>query len=112
MFLHVLGHVKADKRFLAAEKEFGEPAGDLRLADAGGAEKQEAANGAAGSLEARAAAADRARERSNGFVLADDALVEFHFDAQEFLLFVFLDGSDGDARPARDDFFDVFAADD
>jgi hypothetical protein len=77
-----------------------------------GPEEQEAAHGAPRSLQPGAAAANRARQGGNGFVLADDALVQLDFDAQQFLLLVFLDRGDGDAGPARDHFFDVFARDD
>src|SRR5258708_4253048 len=63
-------------------------------------------------LETRAAAADGASQGGDGPILADDALVEFRLDAQKFLLFVFLDGSDADAGPARNDLFNVFAGDD
>ena len=38
--------------------------------------------------------------------------MQFLFDAEELLRFFFLDGGDGDAGPAADDVFDVFAADD
>ena len=37
--------------------------------------------------------------------------MQFLFDAQEFLRFFFFDRSDGDAGPARDYVFDVFAVD-
>src|SRR5215469_3103177 len=53
-----------------------------------------------------------ARERGDGFVLTDDALVQFRLDAQQLLLFVFFDGSNGDPGPAGDNFFDVFAGHD
>ncbi len=38
--------------------------------------------------------------------------MQLDFDAQQFLLFVFLDGADVDPRPARHHFFDVLARDD
>src|SRR4029077_16074014 len=111
MLLHVFGHVEADERFLAAEQEIRQPARHFPLADAGGPEEQEATARAAGGLEAGAAAADGASESGDGAVLADDAPVQFLFDAQELLLFVFLDGGDGDAGPARHDLFDILARD-
>ena len=100
---------KRTSDFSRAEQELGQTAGHFRLADAGGSEEQEAANRAARGLEAGAAAANGARQRGDGLVLADDALVQFLFDAQQFLLLVFLDGGDGDAGPARNHVFDVFA---
>ena len=45
------------------------------------------------------------------FVLRDDALVQLFFDAQQLLGLFFLDRSDGNAGPARDDVFDIFAVD-
>src|SRR5208282_1508754 len=82
------------------------------FAHAGGAEEQEAAYGAARGLEAGAAAADGPGQRSDGLVLADDALVQFFLDADEFLLFVFLDGGHFHAGPAGHYFFNVLAGDD
>src|SRR6202158_500870 len=112
VFFHELRHVEANQRLLRTKQEFRETAGDFRLANAGGAKEEEAANGTRRIFQARAAAANSARESSDGFVLADHALVQFRFDAQKFLLLVFLDRSNRDARPARDDFFDIFASDD
>ena len=54
---------------------------------------------------ARASARDR-------FLLADDALVQFLFDAQELGDFFFADGGHRDAGPARDHVFDVVLGDD
>src|SRR5437879_3260161 len=90
VFFHELRHVEANQRFLRPKKEFGQAAGDLGLADAGGPEEKEAAHGAHRRLEAGAAAANGARERGNGLVLADDTLVQLRLDAQELLLLVFL----------------------
>jgi hypothetical protein len=50
VLLHVLGHVDADHGGLVVEEELGEGARGLGLADAGGAEKDEAADGRLGSL--------------------------------------------------------------
>src|SRR5262249_10264212 len=79
---------------------------------ASGAQEKEAANGTHGRLESGAAAANGASERGNGFVLADDALVQLRLDAQEFLLLVFFNRSNGNSGPAGDNFFDVFAGHD
>src|SRR5437899_12912510 len=65
--------------------------------------------GAHRRLEAGAAAANGARERGNGLVLADDTLVQLRLDAQELLLLVFLDGGNGNAGPAGDNLLDIFA---
>src|SRR2546429_6709535 len=109
VFFHELRHIEANQRFLRPKKEFGQAAGDLGLADAGGPEEKEAAHGAHRRLEAGAAAANGARERGNGLVLADDTLVQLRLDAQELLLLVFLDGGNGNAGPAGDNLLDIFA---
>ncbi len=112
MLLHELGHVEAYQRLLRTKQKFRKAAGNFRLSDTSRPEEKEAAHRTQRGLEARAAAADGASKGSDGPVLADDALVEFRLDAQEFLLFVFLDGSDADAGPARNDLFNVFAGHD
>src|SRR5262249_38598150 len=82
VLLHEFGHIETNQRFFGAEKELRETPGDFGLADAGGAEKEEAAHGTGRRLQASAAAANRASECGDGFVLADDALVELRFDAE------------------------------
>src|SRR2546430_16115730 len=112
MLFHEFRHVEADQRLLRTEQKLRQAPGDFRLADAGGPKEAEATDGAQRRLEASAAAANGAGQRSNSFVLTNDAFVKFRLDAQQFLLLVFLDGSDTDAGPARNDFFNVFAGDD
>src|SRR6267378_609862 len=112
MLFHELRHIEAYQRLLRTKQKFREAARDFRLANTGRPEEEEAAHRSQGRLESCAAASNGASQRGDGFVLADDALVQFRLDAQKFLLFVFLDGSDADARPARDDFFNVFAGHD
>src|SRR5215212_9836135 len=48
-----------------------------------------------------------ARERRDGRALRDDAASQLVLDAKELLRLLLLEGGDGDARPARDDVFDV-----
>jgi len=79
MLLHVFGHIEANQRFFAAKQEFRKPPRDFRLPHAGWPEEQETSNGAAGRLKSGAAAANGASERGNGFVLADDSLVQIRF---------------------------------
>src|SRR5712692_4876264 len=109
MLLHELRHVEAYQRLLRTKQKLRQAPGDFRLADAGRPEEEEAAHRTQRRLESRAAATNGAGQRGDGLVLADDALMEFWLNAQKFLLFVFLDGGDADAGPARDDFFNVFA---
>ena len=85
MLLHVLGHVDLDERVLVAEQELGERAGELGLADAGGAEEDERAARALRILDARAGTADGLGDRDDRLVLADHALVELVLHAHELL---------------------------
>ena len=111
MLLHEFGHVEADQSLLGAEHELRQGARDFGLADARGSEKQERADGAVRILQAGAGAADGARQGADGLILRNDALVQFFFDAQEFLRLFLFDRGDGHAGPPRDDIFDVLAVD-
>ena len=51
VLLHVLRHVEADQRVIAAEQEIGERPRELGLADAGGPQEDEAADGPARVLQ-------------------------------------------------------------
>src|SRR5687768_6272838 len=63
VLLHVLGHVEADERVIAAEQEVGQRAGELGLADAGRAEEHEAAHRTIRTLQPGARPPDGARNR-------------------------------------------------
>jgi hypothetical protein len=76
MLLHVLGHVEADERLLAVEKELGERTCQLRLPDAGRAEKDERADGAVRVLDACTRPDDGVGDGTHGLVLSDHALME------------------------------------
>src|SRR5437660_3365913 len=112
MLFHEIQHNEPNTRLLRTEQKPRHAPGNCSLSDASSTEEKEAAYRTQRRLETCAAAANGAGQCGNGFVLADDALVEFRLDAQQFLLLVFLDGSDADAGPARNDFFNVFAGDD
>ena len=75
VLFHVLGHVDADDRLLGVEHELSERFRELGLADAGGAEEEERADGAVRVGEAGARSAKRVRDRLDRFVLADHAVV-------------------------------------
>ena len=75
VLLHIFGHVDADERLLVVEHKVRERSGELGLADAGGAEEHERADGAVGVGDARARALDRVGDLLHRFVLADDALL-------------------------------------
>ena len=84
---HVLRHVDLDQRVAIAEHEFRERAGEERLADAGRAEEDERADRPLRILQIRARAAQRLADRGDGFVLADDALLQLGFHREQLLRF-------------------------
>ena len=111
MLLHVLAHVDADHRPLVVEEEVGQRAGQLGLADAGGAEEEERADRPVGVGQAGPAAADGVGHRGDGLVLADDPLVEDLLHADELLHLALHEAGDGDAGPLGDDLGDVLLVD-
>ena len=82
MFLHVFGHIETNQRFLAAEQKLSEPASHFGFAHTSGAEEQETSHRTSRSLQSGAAATDRSGQRGYRLILADDAAVQFFFDAQ------------------------------
>src|SRR2546425_11984240 len=85
VLLLVLRHIDADQRMLVIEEELGERSRELRFADAGGAEADEAAERPVGILQSRACPTNRIRRRFDGFVLADYAPVETLFHPDQLL---------------------------
>ena len=111
MLLHELAHVQADHRVLVVEEELGEGLAQLGLPDAGRAEEEERADGAPRVLEARAGPADGVGDGDDGVVLADDALLDPVFHAEELVALAFEEARDGDAGPFGDDLGDVLVVD-
>ena len=112
VLLHVLGHVEADERVVAAEQEVRQRARQLGLADAGRAEEHEAADRAVRVLESGARPADGARDGRNRLLLADHALVELLLHPQELVALVLVDRRERHAGPLADDLVDLLLADD
>ena len=111
VLLHVLRHVDLDHRVLVAEQELGERARELGLPDAGRPEEDERAGRPLRVLDAGPRAADRLRDGDDRRVLADHALVQLLFHADEPLRLGLGELEDRDARPHRDDVGDLFLAD-
>ena len=86
-------------RLLAAEQRLGQRARQLRLADTGGTEEQEAADGPVRVAEPGPGPPDRLGDGRDGLVLADDPLVQVLLEPQQPVLF-FL-GELGDGYPGR-----------
>ena len=80
-----LRHVYPDRRRLVPEEGVGERARKLGLADAGRTEEQEAADGPVRVGEPRACAPYGFGHRLDRLFLADDALVDLAFQAQQAL---------------------------
>jgi len=76
VFLHVLGHVETNERFLVIEEELGERLRQQRLADSCWTEEEEGPQRPVRVLHARARAPHRIRDSRDRFLLTDDALVE------------------------------------
>ena len=106
--LLVLTHVEADHHVLAAEERFGERPGELRLADAGRAEEEEAPVRAVRVGEPGAGAANGLRDGFDRLVLADDPLVQPLLELQEPVALLLRQLRDRDAGAPRDDLGDVF----
>ena len=111
VLLHILGHIDADHRLLAVE-EFGrERLGELGLADAGGAEEEERADGATRILDAGARTLHGFGDDAHGLVLTHDAGLEIIGQAEDLLALAFEELAHGHAGPAGDDFGDLFGRD-
>ena len=111
VFLLVFRHVDSDQRMLVVEQELGERTRHLRLAHAGRAQEQEAAQRPVRILQARARAPDCVGHRRHRLVLPDHAQVQPLLHAQELLDLAFHQLADGDVRPPADDGGDVFLVD-
>src|SRR5581483_17193 len=93
-----------------AEQELGERARELRLADAGRPQEDEAARRTFRVLDAGAGAADRLGDRADRLLLAGDALLQLLLPADEACGFGLGQLEDRDARPHRDDVGDLLLA--
>ena len=107
-FLHILGHVDTDHVLLVVKQGLRQRLGQLGLADARGAEEQEAADGAVRVRDAGAGAQDSVRDLLHGLVLADDPLMQRVRQAEQLLAFAFDELGDRDAGPAGDDIRNFF----
>ena len=83
MLLGVLTHVECDEGVLVTEEELGERLGQFGLADARGAGEDERAGRSLRVLESGPRAPNRLRQRLDGLLLTDDALVQLVLHAQQ-----------------------------
>ena len=110
--LHELAHVQLDERLFAAKEELGQNFGQLRLADAGRAQEDEAADGALWILQPGASAPHRLADRLDRFILADDPFMELFFHSQQPLPLFTAHSIDRHTGPHRDDLGDIVGGDD
>ena len=103
MLLHVFAHVDAHHGVLVVEQKLRQRAGGLGLADAGGAEEDERADGPVRVLQAAAGTAHGVGHGFEGLLLADDALFEPLLHLDQLLALAFEHPGDGNAGPGRHD---------
>ena len=85
VLLHELGHVDAHHGLFGIEEEFGQGLAQFGLADAGGAEEEEGADGPHGIGQAGAGAADGVADRGHRLTLAHHPLAQLLLHAQELV---------------------------
>ncbi len=107
VLLHELAHIDADHRVGTVEQEFGQRLAQLGLADAGGAEEQERAGRTVRIGQACTRAAHGIGDDLDRFLLADHAVVQHLFHAQQLVALAFEHLVDRDAGPARNDLGDL-----
>ena len=111
VLLHVLAHVDAHHGGLVVEQERGERLGQLGLADAGRPQEDERADRPVRVLQAGARTPDRRGDGLDRLALADHALGQRLFHAQQLVALALQHPLDRDAGPARDDLGDVVGRD-
>jgi hypothetical protein len=89
----------------------GQRAHQLGLADAGGAEENEAADGPVGIAQAGAVAQDGVGDQAHGFVLAHHAVLEALRHVDQLLDFAFQHAGHRNAGPLGHDAGDIVFAD-
>ena len=102
-FLHVLGHVDTYHVLLIVEQGLRQCLGQLGLADAGGAQEQEAADRSVRISNTGTRAQDSVRHLLHGLVLADNALMQHVRQAQQLFALALHQLSHRDAGPAGHD---------
>ena len=111
VLLLVLGHVDPDHRLLVVEEKLGQRPGELRLADAGWPEEQEAAERPMRVLQAGSRAANGIRHGVDRFVLPDDPVVQAILHMNELLDFALHQPTHGDVGPLAHHVSDVLLVD-
>jgi len=108
---HEFAHVQPDHRVFVVEQDFGQGLAQFGLADAGRTQEQERADRPLRILQSATAAADGVRDRLDGLVLADQALVNPILHHQQLGAFGLHHAADRDAGPGAHDLGDFFLRD-
>ena len=104
-------HVDADHGLVVVEQVLGQGAHQFGLADAGGAEEDEAADGPVGVAQPGAVAQNGVGDQAHGLVLADHAVLEALGHVHQLLDFALQHAGDRDAGPLGHDAGDVLFVD-
>src|SRR6185312_10498096 len=108
MLFLVLAHIDPRHHAFVIEKIFRKGLRELGLADPRSAEEDERSDRTPGILETRPAPAYRIRDRLDGFILPDDAFMQFVLEVQEFFFFALQHLRYGDSRRLCHGLRDVF----
>eukprot|EP00042_Codosiga_hollandica_P057222 m.843054 g.843054 ORF g.843054 m.843054 type:complete len:310 (+) comp59531_c0_seq8:723-1652(+) len=111
VLLHVLGHVDAHNVAVVVKQELGQRLGQLRLADSGGAEEQEAAGGLVGAAKASTRPKHSFGHTGHGLFLPNNSLVQLVGQGQQPLALRLVELGHWDAGPPRDHLVDLVGAD-
>ena len=111
MLFHVLTHVELNQGVLVVEQELRQRLGQLGLADSRRTEEDEGPSGTLRILQPRAGAANRATQRNDRLILANNALVEFVFHAQQLRRLFFGQAIHRNAGPVGEDLGDGLLVD-
>src|SRR5450830_959965 len=106
-FLHVFAHVDADHAVLVVEQHLGQRLGQLGLADTGGAQEDEAADGTAGVRHTRARPLNGRGDGMDCLLLADDALCKTFLEVDQPGHLGLHHAGHRDTGPAADDLRDL-----
>ncbi len=106
-----LAHVEPHHPLVAAEQRVREGPRQLRLADTGGPEEEEAADGPPRVREAGAGPQHRLGHGRHRLVLPDDAFLQVLLQAEQPVLLLLREAADGNAGLTADDLGDVLGRD-
>ena len=106
MLFHVLTHVELDNGVFVIKEELGQGLGQFGLAHACWPQEDKGSTGTLGVLQTGARTANGTAERDDRLVLANDALVQLVFHAQQFGRLFFGQSVDRDAGPHGQHFGD------